>query len=193
MFDQTFIDQIREANGDEAAERLVAANHTEGHTARMTAIQGGTFGTEFPRVVSAIKAGSVQVPVLKDEAEYRAFLDSEEKKAIAYGAPDPTKAPEPTPPPVTTPGVRPWSEGQPVGGLQPINPGHSAPETEVQVGRVASIMEGKKPEGGTEYKADRQRNFDLIQSMEVANLGEGGTAQLKELGRSYQDPNVFTI
>lgn len=193
MFDQTFIDQTREAQGDEAAERLLAANRTEAHSARVDAIKTGTFGSEFARVASGVKLGHITVPVLPDEASYRAFLDAEEKKLIAFGVADPTKAPEPTPPPSPSPGVKPWSEGQPTGGLQPINPGHEAPEVAVQLGQVAALMEGKDPATGQKFERDRMRNFELIKGMETANLADGGTAQLKDLGRSYQDPNMFTI
>ena len=92
MFDQAFIEATREAQGDEAANQLIAANMSEEHRGRMQRVATDqTLAAKYPRVLNGVKTNVLQIPTLPSDEAMEQYLAQQEKVLTDLGVPDPTK------------------------------------------------------------------------------------------------------
>ena len=80
MFDQAFIEATREAQGEEAANQLIAANMSEEHRGRMQRVATDqTLAAKYPRVLNGVKTNVLQIPTLPSDEAMEQYLAQQEK------------------------------------------------------------------------------------------------------------------
>lgn len=210
-FSQEFIDATREAQGDEAANQLVQANAEEDHRTRVQHYQTDKdVAQKYPRMAYALKSGQVQLPSFPDDAAAEAYVRQQEEFLEAMKAPLPGQDQNAQTQRQNTqdagenqgdqkqlrpedlgriPGMVPWSEGATQSVLTPSQPGPGASQLTIIVADAEALMD---PEPG-QFKRGRERDFQLIRAMEIANRMVGGTQELREMRLRFMDPDVFPL
>jgi hypothetical protein len=214
MFDQEFIDATREAQGEEAANKLLEANAKEASLTRMQRYRTDpVFAEKHPRMVVAIRNGDFDQATFPTDEAAAVFFANQESFLAKMGAPIPGQQPAPTvqptvdpltghtmptpPAPTTDPaklgqkmGMIPWDQSATDAmTMAPISPGPAPGEGQELVAHIEALME---PEEG-EFRRGRDRDFKMIKDMEAVNRVQGGTQELRAMRRQYEDEDTFPL
>jgi hypothetical protein len=211
-FDKAYIDNIRETAGDEAAATLEQANSEEDHRDRVAKFKTDpSMATRFPRMAFALKSETLTLPTFTDDASAEAYMKQQEDFLTAMKAPLPgedqnrqnqqqntpnageNQGDQNQPTPLTedmlgrVPGVVPWDENATQAVLAPTAPGGASSQITVIIADLDALMDPKPGE----FRRERERSFQLLKGIMVANSYVGGAQQLHRLSEQYMDPDVF--
>lgn len=214
-FSKEYIEKVRETLGEEDAAQLEKANAEEDHRERVARFETDPdIAKRFPRMAYALKTKQISLPFFPDDASAEEFMAQQENLLVALKAPLPgeeqkqaeqaenasnagenAETQSQSPRDITgdmlgqRPGMVPWSEDATQAVLRPTQPGPGANQLTVVVSEIDDLMD---PEPGR-FKRSRDRDFQLIRGMEIANRMTGGTQELRAMRKAHEDPDVFPI
>lgn len=190
-FSDEFIQQTREAQGDEAADQLMMANREDSHRELLASVPT-LVKDKYPRVERAVKMGAFSLPPTITGDGLDAYLASQEEHYTLMGV-SPTDAPAVPPPPIVEPPASGTNVSAPPGSqpwIVPGTPGVAPPTEAVVESELRDLMEGEGIDGSSS-RADLARRRALVGAIEIANQQPNGIALIEGVRSEYEDQPMF--